>query len=146
MEFLVALDFSDSTSDVIKQAEKLAVAFSAKLRVLHVAEPDPEFVGYGVGPQNVRDSLAKIFHKEHQKLQQICSELRTEGVVCTGILAQGQTAETIINESKKLSVDIIVIGSHGKGLAHNLFLGSTSKEVLHKSNIPVLLVPLRGRT
>ncbi len=42
--------------------------------------------------------------------------------------------------TKKNKFDLIVIGSRGMGSAKEIFLGSTSNYVLHKSKIPVLIV------
>ena len=66
MNILVCIDFSDSTEKIVSTSEKLAKDVSAKLWILHVAEPEPDFVGYEVGPQYIRDSLAEQFHQEHQ--------------------------------------------------------------------------------
>jgi nucleotide-binding universal stress UspA family protein len=51
---LVPLDFQEATLDVLDHASLLAQSLSAKLWLVHVGDPDPDFVGYGVGPQSVR--------------------------------------------------------------------------------------------
>ena len=51
MKLLVAVDLSESTEKVVKKAEEIASAISAKVWILHVAAPDPDFVGYEPGPQ-----------------------------------------------------------------------------------------------
>jgi nucleotide-binding universal stress UspA family protein len=145
MKLLVAVDFSDSSQLIIEYVKELAKVVSGKIWLVHVAEPDPEFVGYEVDPPEMRDAVARRFHKEHQQLQQLSQELRSEGVECIALLVQGPTVETILREIEKLSVDMVVIGSHGKGLLRHLLVGSTSEGVLKKSSIPVLVVPTHGR-
>ena len=49
--------------------------------------------------------------------------------------------DEILQQSKKLDCDLIVMGTHRKGVAHT-FLGSVSKRVMSNSRIPVLVVPL----
>lgn len=52
----------------------------------------------------------------------------------------GNSGKQIILFSKKNKFDLIVMGSRGMGSAKELFFGSTSNYVLHKSQIPVLIV------
>ncbi|MEN8131140.1 MAG: universal stress protein [Pseudomonadota bacterium] len=146
MKLLVGVDLSDSTEMVVKKAEEIAKALSAKVWLLHVADPEPDFVGFEVGPQSVRDSLSKSFHGEHCQIQEIADRLRKEGLDTTALLVQGATAETILKEASKLDIDMIVVGSHGQGAMYQLLVGSVSEWVLHKSECPVLVVPTHKRT
>ncbi len=138
---LVAVDFSDLTDDVLARAVTLAAAFSARLHLLHVIEPDPDFVGYDAGPQTTRDAVADRFREQHRELQGIAEDIRGNGLECEALLVQGPYVEKIISESDKLSADIIVVGAHGKGLLSRVLLGSVSEGVLRESRIPVLVVP-----
>lgn len=145
MEFLVAVDLSDLTEIVIEEAKKIAKPLNAKIWLVHIAEPDPDFVGWEAGPQSERDSVASKFHAEHVTLQKYAEELRTDGIDCVALLIQGETVKNILKEAKKLSVDMIIIGSHGKGAAMRLLVGSTSEGVLHSSPIPMLIIPTHKR-
>lgn len=49
----------------------------------------------------------------------------------------GNPRKQIILFSKKNKFDLIVMGSRGAGSVKELFLGSTSNYVLHKSQIPI---------
>jgi nucleotide-binding universal stress UspA family protein len=146
MKILIGVDLSDSTEKVVKKAMELAKALSARVWLLHVAEPDPDFVGFEAGPQSVRDSLSKTFHVEHCQIQEIADRLRTAGLDATALLVQGETAETILEEASKIGVDMIVVGSHGRGAMYHLVVGSVSEGVLHESECPVLVVPTLERT
>jgi len=146
MKILVAVDLSESTEKIVKEVEKIAQALSAKVYLLHVAEPEPDFVGFEVGPQTVRDSLSISFHGKHRQLQTMAERLREARLDTTALLVQGATAETILNEALKLDVDMIAVGSHGRGAMRKLLVGSVSEGVLHKSECPILVVPTHGRT
>jgi nucleotide-binding universal stress UspA family protein len=141
MAILTAVDFSNSTNKIIEIIKKLARSLNAKVWIVHVAEPDPDFVGFEAGPQTVRDEVARKFNAAHKFLQHNAEELRAEGIDCTALLLQGPTVETIIKEAEKHSVEMIVVGSHGKGVVKRIFLGSTSKGLLRHSSLPVLVVP-----
>ena len=146
MKLLVGVDLSDSTEKVVKKAEEIAKALSAQVWLLHIAEPEPDFVGLEAGPQSVRDSLAKGFHSEHFQIQKFADRLRQAGLHTTALLMQGATAETILKEASKLDIDMIVVGSHGRGAMYQLLVGSVSEGVLHKSECPILVVPTHKRT
>jgi len=146
MKILIGVDLSDSTGKIVKIAMELAKALSARVWLLHVAEPDPDFVGFEAGPQSVRDSLSKTFHDEHCQIQEIADRFRTAGLDATALLVQGETAETILKEASKLGVDMIVVGSHGRGAMYHLVVGSISEGVLHGSECPILVVPTFKRT
>lgn len=78
-------------------------------------------------------------------MQKYAEELRTDGIDCVALLIQGETVKNILKEAKKLSADMIIIGSHGKGAAMRFLVGSTSEGVLHYSPIPTLIIPTHKR-
>ncbi len=143
MNLLVALDLSESSAAIVQRAEQLAVVLSAHVYLLHVAEPEPDFVGYDVGPQTVRDSLAEKFHQEHRQIQDIAAGLRELDIDATGLLVAGPTVETILSQAQKLTPEMIIVGSHGAGAMARLLVGSVSEGVLRGSDWPVLVIPTR---
>jgi nucleotide-binding universal stress UspA family protein len=158
MKILVAIDFSDAFGKVIQEAEILAKALSAEVTLLHVTapelgagvsytafEPDLLIGGIEPDPQSVRDSLAQRYQHEHGRLQEISRQMREGGLECRALLVQGDSAEEILVEAEKLAADMILLGSHGKGMAAKLLLGSTSEGVLRKSRMPVHIVPTRAQ-
>jgi len=57
-------------------------------------------------------------------------------------VAEGFPAELILSKAKELDCDAIIMGTHGKGILANTFLGSTAKRVLRRTRKPVLIIPL----
>jgi len=145
MNILVCIDLSDSTNKIVQKAKELAKAVSAKLWVLHVAEPEPDFVGFDIGPQSVRDSRSKQFHQEHRQIQEIANRMREDNLDTTALLVQGSTAETILMQASSLNTDIIVLGSHGRGAVYKFLVGSVSESVIRKTELPIFIVPTHKR-
>ena len=143
MKLLVALDLSESTELIMKEAEEVAKKMSAQVWILHNAEPAPDVLEFRADPQAARDSLAEKFHREHRQIQEIAKRLRKEGLEATALLVHGPTVEVILKEASDLDVDMIVVGSHGRGAVFHLIMGSVSEGILHKSRCPVLIVPTR---
>ena len=138
---LVAIDFSDITPVVVNKAAEIAKCFSSKLWLIHVAAPNPDFVGYSTGPQSKRDWRAKTLREEHRYIQDKALELEQSGIMVTPLLLQGATVETILQEAAKLNAEMIVIGSHGRGALYQALLGSVSTGIIRKASCPVLIVP-----
>ena len=63
-----------------------------------------------------------------------------KGILFLDRLSYGDDGKRIVNIAERENFDLIVIGSRGMGSAKEVFLGSTSNYVLHKSKIPVLIV------
>lgn len=139
---LVTIDFDKESGLLIDKAFELAMHFKSKIWILHIAEPEPDFIGYAVGPQYIRDHRAEELREEHKILQKYAEELRQKGVDAEGLLIQGPTIEMIIEESVKLNTDLIIAGHHKHGFFYNAFVGSVSTEIIKESNIPVLIIPL----
>ncbi len=71
----------------------MLVTTGAKIWLVHVAAPDPEFVGYEPGPQYIRDDRAKVLLAEHKKLASYIKSLEGKGYKAEALLVQGPTIE-----------------------------------------------------
>ena len=138
---LIPVDLKAETGHVLDQARSLAQATNAKLWVLHVAAPEPDFVGYEPGPQYIRDIRADTLREERGELQQITSELTSIGIASQQLLVMGPTVETILGEAERLDVDLIIMGTHGRRGLAKAFMGSTCDDVLRANRFKVLVVP-----
>ena len=143
---LAAIDFSDITPTVVDKAADIAQCFSSKLWLIHIAAPNPDFVGYGTGPQSKRDWRAKTLREEHRYIQDKALELEQNGINVTPLLLQGTTVETILQEASKLKADMIVIGSHGHGALYKALVGSVSEGIIRNASCPVLIVPAKTQS
>lgn len=145
MNILVSVDFSDATPRILQAAGRLARALSGKLWLLHVAEAEPDFVGYEAGPDVVRDQVAREFRDEHRRIQEYADAMRDDGLAVTALLIRGPIVDTVIAEARRLDADMLIVGSHGYGAVYDLLVGSVSRGILKHADIPVLVVPVRGR-
>ena len=141
---LAPVDFSAVTDGVVREAVRLARGMSAPLRLVHVAHPDPDFVGYDVGPQSVRDQVARTFREEHRLLQSMANALEGDGVDVEARLLQGRVVEKILEYAERAEAGWIVVGSHGHGAMYETLVGSVSKALLRKATCPVLVVTPRA--
>ena len=141
---LITIDFNTNEQKLIDMGSQLAEKFNSKIWLIHIAAPEPDFVPYttGIGSTNERETRAIELKKEHQLIQEYSKALNKKGMHATGLLVQGQTIETILLEVEKLNIDLIITGNNNHSLIYTLFMESVSNEIIKKSKIPVLLVPL----
>ncbi|MBI5917572.1 MAG: universal stress protein [Bacteroidetes bacterium] len=137
---LVAIDFLPISQRLVEHAANWAEKFGAKIWLVHVAAPDPEFVGYDVGPQYIRDSRADVLRQEHQDLQAYAKRLEDKGLNAEALLIQGPTVETLVKEAGKLHADLIVLGAEPHGKVFDALFGSIWADVVKKVKTPVMLI------
>ena len=142
MSLLVAVDFSSVSDDQLEIVGRLARP-NREIYLLHVAEPDPTFVGMEAGPEEVRHQVAEEFKREHDQIHDLADRLREQGHEVNALLVQGPTIQTILEQAEKLEAEVIVVGSHGRGKLFDVVVGSVSAGVIRKSTVPVLVVPSR---
>ncbi|MBU1188134.1 MAG: universal stress protein [Gammaproteobacteria bacterium] len=143
MNLLVAVDLSPASKLVITAVQRVAEVTGAHVYVVHVAEPEPDFMGFEAGPEVVRDQLAAEYRQQHQAVQALAEGLREHGIKATALLIRGPTAAATIREAERLDAELIVVGSHGRSAIYDVLVGSYSADILRKSRIPVLVVPTR---
>jgi len=144
-KILVTIDFSDTAKEALAQAIALTNDSKSKpeLTLLHVAPPNPDYIGMKSFNQGEREELADVLHKEHKQLQEMAHELTDKEVAARALIVQGDIVDSILNEADKINVDLIVMGSHGYSGFSRALLGSVSEGVLRKTTRPLLIVPHR---
>jgi len=139
---LVALDMKPTDALLLAQASLLAEKCGSKIWMIHVASPDPDFVGFEMGPKYIRDFVADELRTEHRQLQAYATELKEKSLDAEGLLVQGPTIDMIEAEVKKLNIDLLILGSHKHSFLYEAFVGNTAVRIIKESSIPVLIVPL----
>lgn len=142
MNILAAIDFFDSTEMIVRVTSKLAKSMNAKVRLVHIAEPEPDFVGFDTGPDEVRDQIAAEYQQEHKALQELSDRLRKEGIDASALVIRGAIVESVLEQAEMHDIDLIIVGSHGHGAVYDILVGSISEGIIRKSPCPVTVVPV----
>jgi nucleotide-binding universal stress UspA family protein len=139
---LFATDGSPSAQEAQKDALELAQRLDAPLLVVSVAHPALPAVGYsGYGYSNV---VAELTEAEHRRVKELlatsAATAGAAGVACSTVAADGFAVEEICRVARERHAQMIVVGSHGWGVARRLFSGSVSTGLVHTAPCPVLVV------
>ncbi|MFZ0694096.1 MAG: universal stress protein [Alphaproteobacteria bacterium] len=139
---LCPIDFSKPSRHAFETALDLAERLKTGLHVLNVYQLPAAAIAQitrGLAEQ-LRDFEAVIEDQLQKQLAEFVSNIETHGIKIVTRLREGIPYVEIVQATKDLGADLIVIGTHGRtGLAH-LMLGSVAERVLRTSNIPVLSV------
>jgi nucleotide-binding universal stress UspA family protein len=144
---LAAIDLSPITPRVLEGAGDLASSLGAKLIILHVAEPAAAYVPVGAAMDVITAPVPvepPDMNALKERLEQLASLLRAKGITVETSASVALPAEEILEQAEKRNASMIVLGSHGHGALYHLFSGSVVTSVLHKSKIPVTVIPVHG--
>lgn len=137
---LCPVDFSEFSARAFEYAQSLAEHYHAALIVGHVVQPLAiSYLPYGYAGSY--SSLELNLRGEAEKqLQEFVKTHARNGIKPTSIVLEGGIVEGILRLADERSVDLIVMGTHGRrGLDHAAF-GSVTERVLRRSRCPVLAV------
>jgi len=131
---LVGFDGSKESEKALDAAVDIAKASGGQLVVQHVVSVGPE--AYEVGMVDI-DALEAQLGK---MLDGAVERARQSGVAATKVLSRGDVAATILREADQRGVDLIVVGSLGRGRMSRLLMGSVADKLVRAAPVPVLVV------
>ena len=142
MHILIATDGSDEALHALHEAARV-LDKEATWSVLAVGDPGPlgSDLGYfGSEAPIIHPAIEAARSEAETDAQAACEALIQAGVAQPyHHVAVGDPASTILSECTRLGVDILVVGSHGRGWMGRLLLGSVSDSLIHSFKGAVFL-------
>jgi nucleotide-binding universal stress UspA family protein len=142
---LLPTDFSECSRQALTYALSFARRYKAKLILLHVIDAD-EYIAYAEESTSELspDSRAKIIQALKETASESFGEFlkgdNLEGIEIEQEMVEGTPFVEIAKFATELSVDMIVIGTHGRTAQTHPFLGSTAEKVVRQAPCPVFSV------
>jgi len=138
---LVPTDFSEPAGAALEYARELARKFGGRLHLLHVV-PAPYL--YPWGSETVTMPLEQILAESEdaarQQLDRLAKEVGAESLSVTTGTSVGSPADAILEYADSGDIDLIVMGTQGRGVVGHLLIGSVAERVVRRSKVPVLTV------
>ena len=133
------LDGSNNSERALDAAIFLAKKSNAKIVCLYSVNFIPVAETQMFDPIRYQVEEKKYAEKVMQKAKTACAQ---NNVDFAKVIEFGMPGNTILNfiKDKNNKIDLVVMGSRGQSGLKEIFLGSVSNYVLHKSPIPVLVV------
>lgn len=138
---LVATDFSDASASALAYGREFARAFGARLHVLHVVDSPVMWVGPEAIGVDIARLQAELEAGAENRLNGIVTSEDREQLKATPAIRTGRVpAFEIANYAKSERIDLILMGTHGRGLVKHLLMGSVAEKVVRIAPCPVLTV------
>ena len=135
-KILVAVDHSEISGRAVLAARDLALLSKGEVWVLHLRE------------REIAARTAVVIADETQDEARASVDAIVDKLTAVGVKAHGEVRNTlfgyagreIVDDARQHGVDVIVMGSRGRGDLAGLILGSTAHKVIHLADRPVLVV------
>jgi nucleotide-binding universal stress UspA family protein len=137
---LVAIDGSEAARQALEEAITFARKTGGRLTLIGVATPPRRVVGPYFVPYPTDEEVARA---AEEAVDRAAAAVPDDVPVATCV-RRGPAAKAILERVDQAGHDLVVMGSHGRGRAGSLLLGSVSRTVLAQSPVPVLVHPTRA--
>jgi nucleotide-binding universal stress UspA family protein len=139
---LVATDFGEAADAALAYGRELARTFGAQLDVLYVVE---NVLARAYGAESYIASYPELQDEVESsaRLQldlRLTDDDRTALRAKTVMITSNSPAQTIVSYAKEHEIDLIVMGTHGRGAMAHLLMGSVAERVVRTAPCPVLTV------
>ncbi len=133
---LLATDLSDTSSAATQRALELAQALGAVLLVVSVIDPAARVAGSDLRVDQIRAI-------RENRVAELVEQARKRRIGAEYLIWTGDARESIVEAAEAEEIDLIVIGTHGRGGLGRAILGSVSDYVVRNAPCPVMVVRAR---
>lgn len=135
---LVPIDFSPLSRFALGHALSLADRFGARLTLLHVVESSKALsVAF---PDETAEIEKDHFDQSHRILAALVDGEDRKDLEFETLVKSGDIKDQILTTIREEGVDLVVMGTHGRGLLARSIIGSVAHDVLRSVEIPALTV------
>jgi len=139
-ELVVGYDGSAGARAALARAAELARELGCGLVVAFGYEPPAATAG------ETADHRAALAQMGKGLVDEALAEIGGSGVEATAAVVDQRPAEGLARLAEQLQARMIVVGTHGERPLMAVVLGSTPYKLLHRSSVPVLVVPSPAST
>jgi nucleotide-binding universal stress UspA family protein len=145
MNILIATDGSEDAGNALEFMLRFPFPRDSKMTVLSIVTDIPmlpaeldaldetQYEALTLANQRLADDAKELVACESKRLHK-------DGWSCETIVGNGNPVEEILRVADEIDADLIVLGSHGRGMAKRFLLGSVSDRVLEYAKCSVLIV------
>jgi len=144
---LVPIDAESLHDDSLLYAQELARAYDAEIHLLCVVPTIATLHGRDVAigtvlPATMQALLDAKEESAKAHLQEHLDELFQANYRTSAEIARGDPAQSIVNAAERVNADVIILCTHRRAGVGAFWAHSVSPDVVRRTRIPILLIPL----
>ena len=137
---LVPTDFSKHSHNALRYASAFAEKFGSELYLLHVVQDLSLFMADAIsGTQPYLPPTEQMIQGIKESLDRMIRE-QLPNLKVHPLVREGAPFYEIITCAKESDIDLIILGTHGRGILAHMLMGSVAEKVVRKAPCPVLTV------
>lgn len=148
MHFLVGLDRSSESMDVLSFALRFAAGMDAEVTVAHAVDPQvsellettPITTLGDASGRLVIDRLTEAESRAAELLERAQSVASEHDYPITTEILYGDPVPELTTFADDLDADVVFVGHRGRSARMDQIVGSTARGVIERSSVPVLVV------
>ena len=147
MKLLLAIDNSECSAEAIKEVAKRPWPSKTTVRVISVVErvPPPAAELWYDASGSLKRVQQEMTKQAVELTEKTSNTFKKKGLRVESVVREGDARSVIVDESRKWSADLIVLGSHGYSGIQRLLLGSVASSVANHAPCSVEIVRRRLR-
>lgn len=139
-KILFCTDFSENSEPAKHQAVEYAKAFGAELLIIHVIDSSTFSTYMDWVGEELSEALNRMQESVDTRLESLAKECGRLVERVKTFCRVGLPPNEIVALADEQSVDLIVVGTHGRTGVKHLVMGSIARSVLKTAHRPVLIV------
>jgi nucleotide-binding universal stress UspA family protein len=147
-KIMVAVDFSEYSASIIKYAGHLAQGLGAELIFVNVInQRDVDMVGqvtYYTDKVSVKSYVDSLKQDRTKEMQKLLEETNCTRISNRFMIKQGVPFAELVATAKQEKVDLVVMGTKGRGNIAGIVFGSQAEKMFRHCPVPLLSIREQG--
>jgi nucleotide-binding universal stress UspA family protein len=149
---LIAIDYDPPAQEIAESGYALAKSMNAQVILIHVVAESVYYSSLNYSPIMGYDGFSNLDVVQvstEEQLKKAAQDYLDKSKEHLGdpkiqtVIKEGDFAKNILSVADEMNVDIIVLGSHGRRGLDKILLGSVAEQVLHRTKVPLFIIPTK---
>lgn len=139
-KILFPTDFSVASDYALSYAVSLTKRFKAEIFLIHVVDTSYDISGFYIPHISAEKLRQEMESSAEAQLKKVGGKISRSVKAYESAVKSGIPYKEIIKFARNKSIDMIIMGTHGKSGADHFFFGSTTERVMKQADCPVLTI------
>lgn len=139
-KILFPCDFTENSAKILPYVLSVSEKYNSTIYLLHVAQDLLKWGGFYIPHPSLNLFQKELLQSAEKAMDRICEEQLQGCPNFQRVIISGEPAAEILKTIESESVDLVIMGTHGRKGLENTIFGSVAENVVKKSPVPVLVI------